>query len=361
MRTESAAYRAARLQWVTQPRLFIRCSYVRQAGDVTEYPHSVDYSTGPVVSAATTKVPLIKMVSGAAQQADPIAGRSSIGSFDAQLADNQTRMIARAVADPARPLAVAIDSDDTAITVDRIVGYPDQGHLIIENEDCKYTGRDLGTKTFTGVVRAQRGTTAAAHAIGALVRNGEQLRRGTRVTLYLGYAPMPEADYGPAVGYIKMEVQSVASVDFNQTWVLRCSDLQRFAKRRIFEAATVVNPVQLGPDHPITLFLRVWMSGKGGANGPYDVLPSSVGAGVPYQLVDIETWEALRSLPDIRDASFEFREIEPQDAKEWAETQILRPLGILPYVNPAGQYSGRMIPSPPSMTAAAARFGYAVA
>jgi hypothetical protein len=371
MRTETAAYQAERDLWVTQPRLFLRAFYVRQSGGA-EYAFSRDFASGTVADSGTPKLECIKTVAGAAQQADPIAGSSSIGYFEAQLGDDPSgaRNILRQIADPARPLMVAITAaggggaasirnsnkihafhfveEATTITVDDITGYPDMGHVTLDSEDFVYTGRNLSTNSFTGVRAGRRGTTPATHVAYTVVRNGEQLRRGTRVTLFLGYAPLPEAEYGPGPGFIKMEIQSVASQDYGMTWTLRCSDIQRFTKRRIFEQATDVNPSNLGPDHPITLFLKVWTSTGSGLNGAYDVLAREMSAAVPQELIDVAGWEDIRSRisADLPGLTMTFSEIEAQDAKNWAESQILRPLGILPYVNQAGQYSGRMITQP---------------
>ena len=368
MRTESTNYRAQRLLWVTDPVILVRASYVREAGDATEYPFARDFTTKAVTSETVPKLTVIKSLAGVAQQADPVAGSSSIGFLEIRLGDGpqNERNVLRQLADPARPLTADIvagatsirmaDDDSIDVTsvaedaylkVDDISGYPDMGHITIDSEDFSYTGLDLVNNAFTGVFPAQRDTTPAAHSVNALVRNGEQLRRGTRITLFLGYGPLAEADY---LEYTKMEMQSHASQDFNLTWVIRCSDIQRFTKRRIFENATMVNPSVLGPDNPITLLLRVLLSTGNGSNGGYDVLPRDQGAAVPSGLVDITGWEAIRSELDAifepDDLEFDFNEIESQDAKEWIERQILRPLGILPYINQLGQYSGRLIATP---------------
>jgi hypothetical protein len=240
---------------------------------------------------------------------------------------------------------------NTILQVDDSTGYPATGHVTIDEEDIFYPAKTdvlgvLGDATHYSLTRAARDTIVNDHEINALVRNGEQLRRGTRVTLFLGYQPMHETDYGPGPGYTQMEVQSVISKDSNMTWTLRCADVQRFVKRKIFELATDSNPVNLGPANPITLLLQVWMSTGAGNNGPYDVLPRENGAAVPMALVDIAGWEALRSKDEIRDLRFRFSETEPQDSKDWGETQILRPLMILPDVNQSGQLIGRLVAQP---------------
>ena len=52
----------------------------------------------------------------------------------------------------------------TTLTVNQdITNWPESGLLLIDSEVFAYTGKSNATKTFTGVTRASRGTTAAAH------------------------------------------------------------------------------------------------------------------------------------------------------------------------------------------------------
>ena len=350
MRTETLAYRLQRAQWVTKPAAFVRPFFVRNAGSTTEYPFSRDFSAYPVVGATTPKLVCIKDLRLGTHAADPIAGRSSIGTMEVDLGD-QGGEVLKYIADPASPLAAAyLTADTSAIEVEDASGYPSVGHVTIDNEDIAYSGVNVATGALgtISVTRGARATTAADHTVAALVRNGEQLRRGVRLTLFLGYQPMDEAEYGPGPGYTKMEIQSTASKDSNLTWTLRVSDIQRFTKRKVFELATEDNPAVLGPGHPITLGLQVLMSTGTATNGPYDVLTRENGCGVPMALIDVASFELLRSalsqiIPTIE---FSFSEIEPHDGKEWFETQILRPLMVLPDVNQSGQYTARLIATP---------------
>jgi len=509
MRTEGNNYKAERQKWVTQPALFIRASYARKAGDATEYPFSRDFSSHDILSPTKTKLVCVKRVTGNPQQADPISGRSDIGTLQIDMVDTGLEFL-KQVSDPARPLrlpihgrptvrnsnrmacfpkarelygstwtqsgfasftaarmndddtetSLAFDADSAAsgstlqldlgatssnwkaftsvivysggtganctwsvetsdnattwttlatgfstgaskvqslnfpyyglhrywrlrktnaatagpdyyevqfseeaqgrnvvLQVDDVSGYPSAGHAIVENdgtaEDFQYSAIDTTFNSFTVTARSARGTLANDHPAFAIVRNGEQIRRGTRLVLYLGYQPMVEADFGPGPGYTKMEVQSWATHDSGLGIVLRCSDIQRFTKRKVFEFATETNPVALGPDDPITLGLRVLLSTGFATNGAYDLLARENGAAVPSGLVDVAAWESLRSVIrsqfvdlGVANLQFQFSEIEPKDAKDWFETQILRPLGIVAYVNQSGQYSGRQVTPP---------------
>jgi hypothetical protein len=62
--------------------------------------------------------------------------------------------------------------------------------------------------------------------------------------------------------------------------------------------------------------------------------------------VDIAAFEVMRATDVLLDLVFSFSETEPQDAKVWFETQILRPLMIIPDVNQSGQYTGRLVAAP---------------
>lgn len=57
----------------------------------------------------------------------------------------------------------------TTVTVDSTVGFPEQGRLLIDNEQILYTG--LTPRTFTGCTRGARDTRAAAHSDNAVVSN----------------------------------------------------------------------------------------------------------------------------------------------------------------------------------------------
>ena len=366
MRAESAAYKAERKKWATQPRLFLRFYHVPTAASTQEWPFSRDFSSGAVLSPTVAKLACLRHLTGNPQRVDPVAGVSDIGTLQAELVDLGGE-ITRYLADPALPLAVALSSDlgvriglrgfvatspssaDPNLVVDGDgQGYPAVGHVTIDAEDFGYTGYTVaaGQTTFTGITRGARGTTIGPHAPGALVRNGEQLRRGQRVTLFLGYAPAVEDDYGPGPGYVKMAVDAVDSAQSGLGWVIRASDIQRFVKQSVFTSATSDHPVVLGPDHPINLALKVLLStGMPGVNGVYDTLPVGQGAAMPETLVAIDVLEGLRDvvLPNL---AMEFREIDLIDAKQFIEGHCFRPLGLVPFITQRGRYSARLLRTP---------------
>lgn len=75
-----------------------------------------------------------------------------------------TNQIARAVYSATSALNGDILAGTTTIIMrDAIDDFPATGYLRIENEIVSYASKNNGTKTFSGVVRGESGTTAAAH------------------------------------------------------------------------------------------------------------------------------------------------------------------------------------------------------
>ncbi len=241
----------------------------------------------------------------------------------------------------------------TYLEVDDARGYPAFGHVILDKgdptleEDFKYTSVDTTTTPHrlmlngAGGGRARRGTSIHAHAVGTLVRNGEQLRRGVRLTVFAVYEEVTEAK---ALTYCHMEITQVRSE--GRSWIVQAQDIQRFVKRTIFDAASSLNVRTLGPGHPITLLLRALTSTGAGTNGAYDSLSADDGSGVAQELIDIAGFETLRDAV-VPGFTMDFREIEPQEAKEFMESQILRPFNCVPYVTQYGKLSGRRFGTPP--------------
>lgn len=115
-----------------------------------------------------------------------------------------------------QPRAVAevetgFNSGDTVLTIDVTKGslestleenwfelFPSSGILLIGSEAFTYTGKNASLFRFTGVRRAQRGTTAATHAAGATVH-------WIQNDIYILYgnssvsAPVVDADYEPMI------------------------------------------------------------------------------------------------------------------------------------------------------------------
>lgn len=65
--------------------------------------------------------------------------------------------------------AGGISSSDTSVTLASVTGLPQSGFIFVDSECIKYTG--ISGSTLTGLTRGTFGTSAAAHADGATVRN----------------------------------------------------------------------------------------------------------------------------------------------------------------------------------------------
>ena len=341
MRTESATYAIERKKYVTAPNVFLRFYHVPTRTTTQEWAFSRDFCAKPVVSPAVAKIACVVNVQGNTQSVDPIAGSSSVGALTVTLAD-VNREITKYVSDPARPLTTTINSSDTSVVVDDASGYPAAGHIRIDAEDLSYSAITGGT-TFTISARAARGTSAAGHTAGALVRNGERIGPPNRVTLFLGYDPLVEAEYGPGSGYVKMEVKSVTGDGLS--WVVQAFDVQRFAQRKVFERASEQTPVTLGPDHPLNIAMKVMLSTGAGVNGPYDSYAKENGAAVPNNLVNTAVLEYLRDsvFPGLQ---MLFTEVEMQDAKTFVEEQCFRPLNLVPFITQSGRYAAAVMRTP---------------
>lgn len=63
----------------------------------------------------------------------------------------------------------SLNSSSTTITVDNTYDFPEQGRLIVDNEEITYTGKT--PTTFTGCTRGARGTRATTHLDNAVINN----------------------------------------------------------------------------------------------------------------------------------------------------------------------------------------------
>lgn len=200
---------------------------------------------------------------------------------------------------------------------------------------------DEDMNAFTGLARGWRGTTPAAHAVNDIIHNGERLKRGQRISIHLGYDTLNEADYGPGPSFQKLELTEMRFDSRERVWTVYASDIQRYTKRLIFEFASELSPVTLGPAHGLTLWLQVALSTGRGTNGPYDVLPADVGAAVAQELVDVAGIERIRDQELASFPPMTFREDQPRLAKDFLEEQILAAYACVSHITQDGKLSIR--------------------
>lgn len=349
----------------TRPVAFVVFSVVPNMLDQSRvWDFSRDFATADVRSRLRDKLVCIRHLSGIAQSVDLITGVSSVGALTIEMVD-VGGMITRYVSDPARPLIhdlgsslpvdpnlglgrhnrvdVVSDADAEIRIGGDISAYPDLGFIRIDDEDIGYraTYQDGPDGVFRSISRGMRGTLPDVHDAGALVHNGEQIRRNTRVRLELGYDALDESDYGPGPGYALMNVTQIQSTPGG--WTITAHDVQVFTRKKIFTKSTTNNPFTI-KGNPLRLALRILLSTGNGSNSANDVYEYENGAGVPKDFVDISMFRYFQRqfpLTEMR-----FREPGPVDAKTFVETQLLRPLGLIPIINQRGQYSVRRVTSP---------------
>lgn len=345
-KTETSAYAAERVKYQTAPTCLVRFFHLKRAGDVAEYPFSRDFATGPVVGAGATILPAIDRIVGNTQTVAPEQGRSSRGTFDVYLVDVGGEIL-KQLSNPSVTLQTALGAGGGETVVQAassIAGYPAIGTVEIDSERIRYTANDPTLNRFTGITRAVDDTSLAAHAVGATIRNGEQIRSGQRVQLFAGYASLSQSHY---TSLVKMEIVRVGLGPDGLTFIVTITDVQRWLDRAVFLGATEENPVSL-TGNPVTLALQVLTSTGLGTNGAYDVLAAVNGLAVPQALVDVAGLESLRD-EEFAGQTYEFKLTGPGSGKEFLEGEIWHALNCYPWVTQDGKYSAkRYKPAPAS-------------
>lgn len=360
-----------------------------------------------IVGSSKTKRAWITQITGNTQTVEAELGRSDVGSFKAGLLDKGGEML-RYFSNVPLTLNGGINNAVTTIPVNEdTTGYPAIGTIEVltagVRERIRYTDKTL--RSFTGCTRGVDGTSAAAHNNGDGVSNGEQIRRGTRVQLFVGYQPLQESDY---TSFAKMEVVGRAMDKDRLTTVLTFADIQRSPSRAtVFLTASTSAPRTLA-GNPIDCALAMLISTggyatqggtiaitagsaaivgsgttftsytagdvlrldtgelirvssvtdnthltaaqnaiitasaatfrKGGTGGKYDVLDAVDALGMASALIDVATWEALRT-SDFSTDQYQFSIINPENGKTFLEEQFMKTMNCYPKVNQTGQLS----------------------
>ncbi len=408
MRTETTSYAVERQKRQVQPRYFLRFTQPSVYGSGTEFPFSVDFSTASDIMTPTKpKLPWLLRMKGNTQTVEAELGRSSLGGFQLAILDKSGQVL-KYFSNPPLTLNGAHDSATTTIlTNEDTTGYPDIGTVEILSagvrERVRYIGKTF--RSFTGCTRGVDGTSAAAHSNLDGVSNGEQIRRGTRVQLFCGYASLAEDQF---MSDWKMEVVGRALGQDKVTQLITVADVQRSPRRStIFLTASQTAPTVLC-GNPIDLALAVLLSSggfsaetgsvtktagsaafvgsgttftsytvgdvlrfadgemarvstvadnthftaaqnailsgsalafrKGGTNGKYDVLDRVNGLTIPSSLIDIATWEALRT-SDFASDQYQFSIVNNQNGKAFLEQQFMQTMNCYPVINQTGQLS----------------------
>jgi hypothetical protein len=350
MKIESPAHAAIRQRFKTRPVYFARFFHVPLYGGGTEYPFAVDFSSAPVqawepgVGTGRPKWKMLSGIDGAFAQVFPEQGRASIGNISLTLS-NIHNLALFYLSCPTFHLGAAMTPTypgpgDPIVFPSPVFNLPHGGTLEIETagviERVRYIGLAQPSTTIECLARGRDGTSAAAHAVGDPVRNGEQIRSGQRCQIFAGYAELNEADYMP---FAKMEVVDRRLDASGEAFVIELGDVQRTLRSQIFLPASDETPVVIIGD-PLELLLRVLVSTGTGTNGPYDTFPAGWGLGIPQVYVDTPQIQAVAAqLAPLPTFTFDIR--EAVTAQDWIEKEIMQVVNVYPVVNQHGQYSVR--------------------
>jgi hypothetical protein len=346
-KTTTPEFDTAHLALQGTPRLFVRFfTLVGSGPSATEAAFSRDFSSGAIQAETKPKLTYLVEITGNTQVVQPERGRSEHGQFRLRLQDAGDE-VTRYCANPKRKLGVAMTAsvpanggNVEAKAGEDIAGYPAAGTLLIDDERVRYASRDPATRLFQNVTRAVDGTTAAVHAVDALLHNGEEIRPGIRAQVFVGYALVDEVKYLPLP---KMQVYERDFSPDGLDWIVVIADIQRATARRIFGSATQDQPIIIF-GNKVHLALRVLLTTAEGGNSKYD-RGDGEGLGVPQALVDIAGLETLAAGFGVQ--KYRFVESGPQEGKTWLEDQIWKTLNCYPFVLPDGKYSAiRYAPAP---------------
>lgn len=263
MKTEDASYAAARAKRQQEVRQLIRLTNAAFYGSATEYPFSVDFTSGPVAASTKTKKEWLVSIGGNTQVIEAELGRSSIGTATLGLLDADGEMLKYFANIPLTLNGAHTNSTTTILVNEDTAGYPAQGTLILTTTGVEERVRylDKTPRSFIGCTRGVDGTSAASHSGGDAVANGEWIRRGTtRVQLLTGFAGQAESTYRSEW---KMEVVGRSMDKDRVTALLRLQDIQRRPSRQtIFLTASSDVPISLC-GNPIDLALAILLSQGG--------------------------------------------------------------------------------------------------
>lgn len=111
------------------------------------------------------------------------------------------------------------------VTVDTTAGFPAAAYFTMDQEDFTYTSK-TGT-TFNGVTRATDGTTAQAHSVGAIIRNGRYWSK-TTINYIFGingrFNMVPPMDWGEfgtkkRTGYMQLVADQIDLFVNTPLWI----------------------------------------------------------------------------------------------------------------------------------------------
>jgi hypothetical protein len=338
VKTETASHLIERRKRAQEPAYIVRFYHVPDYAQVEAYAFSRDFVSRPIREATKPGLPCIERIGGGPAQIVPEQGRASIGGFSVDCVDLSGEIL-RYFANLQLTLPDALTASSPGaggtLRLSDVEGLPSIGTVDVnvgdEIERIRYSAKNVATNTVTVSARGVDGTTARAHPSGTPATNGEQIRPGQRVTLFSGYATMPESLF--------MQSQVVEVIDrsigdiIRASYTIETADITRALRREIFLTATQEHPFPIG-GHPIFIALQILTSTGHGTNGPYDILSEEIGLGIPQAFIDVAGMEALHD--DFPFDGYCFQVTGPQIAKTWLEQEIFKTINGYPLVRQDG-------------------------
>src|SRR5262245_31094902 len=197
---ETPLYTAARTERWTTVQYFVRLAVPGAVGSGAEYPFARAYSTDLINGLVC--VPWLLAPSGNTQTVDLKHGTTTRGQFTFPVLDKGGEVTAQ-MGDPARPLVTRLVTGAFFIAqiqvTGSVAGYPTVGTLELISDDgntierIRYASRS--GSTFFNCTRGVDGTIPVDWFAGRAVHNGEQIRAGTRVSFFSGYAGLLPGDF----------------------------------------------------------------------------------------------------------------------------------------------------------------------
>lgn len=338
MKTFSTSLAAALAAPVKEPRYLFRFSHV---ASLSSFDFAADFTTGDIKNATQTYYQAAGFPTGNTQTVEVEQGRSTIGTFRIPFYDLDGAMT-RYMSSPPAGLSANLNNSTTTVAASIAGGlaaaYPPFGVIFVNSERMTYTTRS--DSQFTGVVRGAQATTAASHTAPSSLGNGNQIRVGEGVQIFVGDTTVAFSAYASLV-YMQVaeRVQSEPGV-----YEVVVQDFQRELKKFAFlDAApdtTSATNTLTRQGNPLTLLLQVWTTTSGGGNSAYDQ-GDGRGAHIPQRFIEVASIEALRTQQFPNDVyTFLFR--EPILIKDWSES-LLKTLNCYTFVTNSGTLSVKRI------------------
>lgn len=281
------------------------------------------FATGDVQSPAAQTKPWLLAPSGHSARIEPLRGRADLGDLQLTILDK--------------------DGALTALF---------QQKIMLEREVTLFGGYSgLDESDYLVLFRGRVAGLRLTQEGGAYTLDCVDLRRTEKKEIFTNLAETDtaetfdenstelvvlDASAFDASGFVKVGSELLAYANHSAD---RFSGLTRQAEnfgemqdRSAGARVTQVTPLE---GNPVDLALEILTSTGAGTNGPYDVLPSSQGLGVPASLVDTASFELVRDRWVW--GTFRFYFLRSTEAKRFLEAEIYQLINAYPVITGEGK------------------------